>query len=256
MAKSSGMTATDAVLERKQRAAEDFLRRLLQGRARAHIAKVILHGSVAQGTARPDSDIDLLVFGIGEPELVRDAVWNAGLATSEATDENVEPLVYPYGEYRQPSTYFVYNALRKGRELYSMDAAELKRAAMESAYALGQEYLAGARQNEAEGRHRIAVDAAYNAAELAVKGLLLLHMDDLPSSHSGIVNRFSELYIKSRRLPIELSDRLRRSLAFRNQARYEWGAIIGATEASFVLQTAEELLHTLRDALTKSEEES
>lgn len=246
----------DAILERKQRAADDFLRRLLTSRAREHIAKVILHGSVAQGTAQPDSDIDLLIFGTGEPELVRDAVMDVGLEASGATGESIEPLVYPYGEYQQPSTYFIFNALRKGRELYSMDAAELKRAAMESAYALGQEYLAGARQNAAEGRYRIAVDAAYNAAELAVKGLLLLRMDDLPSSHSGIVNRFGELYIKSGRLPIELSDRLRRSLVFRNQARYEWGAIIGTAEASHVLQTAEELLHILRDALTKSEEES
>lgn len=246
----------DAVWERKQRAAEDFLQRLLASRAREHIAKVILHGSVAQGTAQPDSDIDLLVFGTGEPELVRDAVLAASLEASGVAGESIEPLVYPYGEYQRPSTFFIFNALRKGRELYSMDAAELRRAAMESAYALGQEYLAGARQNAADGRHRIAVDAAYNAAELAVKGLLLLRMDDLPSSHSGIVNHFGEFYIRSGRLPIELSDRLRRSLAFRNQARYEWGAIIGAAEASLVLQTAEELLHILRDALTKSEEES
>jgi uncharacterized protein (UPF0332 family) len=178
------------------------------------------------------------------------------LEVAAATGESIDPLIYPYGEYQQPSTYFIFNALRKGRELYSMDAAELKRAAMESAYALGQEYLAGARQNEAEGRHRIAVDAAYNAAELAVKGLLLLRIDELPSSHSGIVNRFGEIYIKSGRLSIELSDRLRRSLMLRNRARYEWGALIGTAEASLVLQTAEELLHILRDALTKSEEES
>ncbi|MCC7352583.1 MAG: nucleotidyltransferase domain-containing protein, partial [Anaerolineae bacterium] len=114
----------DAVLERKQRAADDFLQRLLAGRAREHVAKVILHGSVAQGTAQPDSDIDLLVFGTGEPELVRDAVLNAGLEASGVASESIEPLVYPYGEYRQPSTYFVFNALRKGREMYSMDAAE------------------------------------------------------------------------------------------------------------------------------------
>jgi uncharacterized protein (UPF0332 family)/predicted nucleotidyltransferase len=246
----------DAILERKERAADDFLRRLLTSRAREYIAKVILHGSVAQGTAQPDSDVDLLIFGTGEPELVQDAVIDVGLEVAAATGESIDPLIYPYGEYQQPSTYFIFNALRKGRELYSMDAAELKRAAMESAYALGQEYLAGARQNEAEGRHRIAVDAAYNAAELAVKGLLLLRIDELPSSHSGIVNRFGEIYIKSGRLSIELSDRLRRSLMLRNRARYEWGALIGTAEASLVLQTAEELLHILRDALTKSEEES
>lgn len=46
-----------AWLERKREAADLFISHLLASPARSHIAKVLLHGSVAEGTAQPESDV-------------------------------------------------------------------------------------------------------------------------------------------------------------------------------------------------------
>ncbi len=116
----------DAALERKTEAINEFLEHLLGGPAREYIARVILHGSVAEGLARPESDIDLLVFELGHPALVADACDEASFETLMKMDESVEPLVYPASDYRYPPSYFVYRALQDGREVYSMNEKELK----------------------------------------------------------------------------------------------------------------------------------
>ncbi len=49
------------LMQRKLEAARSFAERLLASPARDHIAKIIVFGSVAKGTARPDSDVDVIV---------------------------------------------------------------------------------------------------------------------------------------------------------------------------------------------------
>lgn len=235
----------NAWLERKRKAGDLFVSHLLASPARPHIAKVVLHGSVAEGTARPESDVDVLVFQTGAPEVVADVCDEASFQVVMEAMESVEPLIYSWGEYRYPSSYFVYQAIRQGEELYSMEAERLRQEEVEGLYELGTEYLEGARELEERGRYRLATDAAYNAAALAVKGLILLKAERLPKTHSGVVNRFGELYIKRGILAAALSKQLRRSLRYRNLARYDRSTTIGAEEASQTIQLADELLTAL-----------
>ena len=232
-------------LERKRKAGELFVSYLLASPARPYIAKVLLHGSVADGTAQPESDVDLLVFQIGAPHLVTDVCDEASFQVVMEASESVEPLIYSWSEYHHPFSYFIYQAIQQGEELYSMEAEELRREEVEGLYELGTEYLEGARELEEHERYRLAIDTAYNAAELAVKGLIFLKAERLPKTHRGVVNRFGELYIKSGILPIALGKQLRRSLRYRNLARYDRSATIGAEEAGQTIQLAAELLTAL-----------
>lgn len=50
------------VQDEKFKALERFARRLLSGPAGNNVTKIILFGSLTKGAARPDSDIDVLVF--------------------------------------------------------------------------------------------------------------------------------------------------------------------------------------------------
>nr|HID12388.1 HEPN domain-containing protein [Anaerolineae bacterium] len=229
-------------LERKRKAADLFVSHLLESPARPHIAKVLLHGSVAEGVARPESDVDVIVFQIGAPELVADVCDEASFQVVMEAVESVEPLIFPVDEYRHPTSYFIYRAIQDGEVLYSMEEKALQQEEIERLYELGVEYLEDAGKLEELGRYRGAVDLAYNAAELAVKGLIFLKSERLPKTHGGVVNRFGELYIKSGVLPTSLSKRLRRGFRYRNLARYVPSATIGAEEARQTIQVADELL--------------
>lgn len=39
------------------------------------------------------------------------------------------------------------------------------------------------------------IDLAYNAAELCGKGLLILRCNDVPGTHSGLVQQFSKVFV-------------------------------------------------------------
>jgi len=156
-----------AWLERKREAADLFISHLLASPARSHIAKVLLHGSVAEGTAQPESDVDVVVFQIGAPEVVADVCDEASFRVVMEVSESIEPLIFSMGEYHHPFSYFLYRATQDGEELYSVTAEELKREEIEGLYELGLDYLEGARELEQNGRYRLATDTAYNAAELA-----------------------------------------------------------------------------------------
>lgn len=244
----------DALLKNKLEAADRFVAQLVASPAGKYIAKVILHGSVAEGAARPESDVDLLVFHFGEPEIVADFCDEIGFETLLETTEIVEPLVFAWNDYRHPPSYFVYHALWRGKEVYSMDKDQLKQQEVKDLYELALDYLEAAKASLSEGRYRIAIDTAYNAAELAAKGFIFLLLDDLPSTHRGVINKFGELYIKSGRLPRELGRGLRQGLQQRNLARYVYRAQIGAEEAREVIRLADQLLPALAKEIEKTEE--
>lgn len=122
-----------------------------------------------------------------------------------------------------------------------MNEEELKRSEAENYRSLSEEYLEGARLALRASSFRLAVDAAYNAAELCVKGLLLLKLEELPGSHGGLVGEFGRLYVKAHQVPAELGRRLHRSLETRNRARYDFNAEIGRDHAKELIALAEEL---------------
>lgn len=235
------MSGRKAVRERKRRAAEMFVARLLESPARPYVAYVLLHGSSASRKARPESDVDVLVFRTDGGGIVERACDEASFQVALEAAESVEPLVYSLNERRYPASYFLYRAIRDGEVLYAMSGEEIRQEEIRGLRELAAEYLDGARELERQKRYRLAVDLAYNAAELVVKGLVLLKAERLPRTRGGLVGRFGELYVRTGELHADMGRRLREALRYRNLARYDRAAIIGPAEAEAVIRLAEEL---------------
>jgi len=236
-------------VERKFEALKRFTERLISGSSGSRVAKIVLFGSLAKGEARPESDVDVLIFSFDGLEAVQDACAEAAFEVAMEMGEGIEPLVYPLAEYFSPRTYFMYRASRFGKEVFSVDEQALRRREADAQRGLAEVYLAGARRAFEAGDLRIAVDAAYNAAELCLKGLLLLKLDDLPGSHGGLVGKFGELYVKTGLLPAALGRRLNRGLEARANARYNYAAQITGEMAREVMDLAEEMLACLGQAI-------
>ena len=130
-----------------------------------------------------------------------------------------------------------------------MDEAQIRREESRGYRDLAMEYLEGATDSLKSGHTRIAVDAAYNAAELCAKGLLLLKMDKLPTSHGGVVIKFSEIFIKEGLVERNIGRAMNKALALRNKSRYDRHALIGSTEAKDVLKLTEDMIRILDKTL-------
>ena len=180
----------------KQKALDDFTARLLRSSMKDHIARIVLFGSVLDGEDQPESDVDVLVFGTGRLQELSEACAAASFETALRWGESVEPLVYCTDDLRFPQSYFLYNTLRRGKEIYRMDEEILRRREAEAALALAREYLASTEDAAAHRHCRLAMDGAYNSTELAVKGLLhLLKPEKMPSSHGGTMQMFGKHYV-------------------------------------------------------------
>ena len=92
---------------------------------------------------------------------------------------------------------------------------------------------------------RMAIDLAYNAAELIAKCFLLLKIDDLPSRHGGIIRKFSELYVKEEILSKALGKNFHHCFDLRNQARYVPKAKIVKADVELSLKLAQEMIKNL-----------
>lgn len=207
---------------------------------------VVIFGSHAKGTAGRDSDVDVLVV-LSRPDQVH--VADAALETQIDDRVALEPVVVTIGDLVPPRSYFLYNALRTGKEIFAMPAEDLKREERGNLIGLAEEYLAGATHALTADQTRIAVDASYNAAELAVKSMVLERDDDLPGSHGGLVGRFGEVYVKPGIVDRSLGGRLNQALERRNHARYRFHASIGVADAEQVIDLAGELIHLARGRL-------
>jgi len=221
-----------------------FKDHLLSGEGGDKIARIILFGSQAAGTAGPDSDIDILIATLDGREVERAILDRAYdfITEQQAPIEIVFSSVY---ELVPPRDYFLYSVLRHGVEVYSMDAGEMKRAMAEDLARLAEEYLESAREVLERGRLRLAIDAGYNAAELVAKALILLKQDNVPGSHGGIVSSFGALYVKTGEADPELGRRLNRALQLRNEARYRPTAHLTKEDAGEVVRLADALLALL-----------
>lgn len=98
--------------------------------------------------------------------------------------------------------------------------------------------------------YRGAVDLGYNSTEHCLKGFILLEQDTIPRRHSGIVQCFSELYIKTGKLEKSLSRRTRQALKFRNLARYDPDATIGEMMVGEVLSLAKDTVELLTEHIS------
>jgi uncharacterized protein (UPF0332 family) len=234
-----------ALLDRKHRALDDFVARVKESEIGDNIAKLILYGSVLRGDAHEESDIDVLVIATDDLRQVDETCSDIAFDVMLDQGQRVSPMVYCVDVLRYPISYFSYSAVKKGKEVYSMEEKQLRRAESLGYLELAIEYKQQSLRSLNVGDYRLAVDGAYNAAELCAKGLLLLKLEDIPSSHGGIIQKFGEIWIKTDLLPREMGRGLNKGFELRNQARYERHASIGEGEAKAILALAEQFIDAL-----------
>jgi len=225
---------------------ERFKKYLLSSAVRDSIGKIILFGSHAKGTAVPDSDIDILLVltdGLEAEKSVLNEVYE--FMTEQSA--SLEVVTSSVTEFFFSPDYFLRNISHYGREVYSMSEEELKLAAVRELKGLAEEYLESAEEVLDRGRLRLAIDAAYNACELAAKGLILLKQDDLPGSHGGVVSSFGQLYVKTGEVEKQIGRDLNLALKLRNEARYKPGALLRRENAVELLSLARRLLELIEE---------
>ena len=225
---------------------ERFKKHLLSSAVKDSIGKIILFGSHAKGTAVPDSDIDILLVltdGLEAEKSVLNEVYE--FMTEQSA--SLEVVTSSVTEFFFSPDYFLRNISHYGREVYSMSEEELKLAAVRELKGLAEEYLESAEEVLDRGRLRLAIDAAYNACELAAKGLILLKQDDLPGSHGGVVSSFGQLYVKTGEVEKQIGRDLNLALKLRNEARYKPGALLRRENAVELLSLARRLLELIEE---------
>ncbi len=222
---------------------------LLKGDEGDKIAKIILFGSYAKGTATPGSDIDILIITTDGKE-VEKALLDRTYEFMSQNGLPIEVVISSIHQLYPIQDYFLYNVMNYGVEVYSMEKEEIKKALVRDIASLAKEYLESAEEVLEKERIRLAIDAAYNAAELAAKALILLKQDDLPGSHGGVVSLFGRLYGKTRELDPELGRKLNKALKLRNEARYRPGVSFAKKEARETLELAAALIKALEQKIS------
>jgi len=241
-----------SVLGKKRQAVAEFKERLLQSPVGNKIARVILFGSVLRGDVTEESDIDLLIVATDDLKRVGEITGEISFDILLEMGEGLEPLVYCPDQLRYPDSYFLCRNIRIGKEIYKMNERELKREEARGYLTLAEHYIEVGERLFSDNEDRVSADIAYNSAELAAKGLLLFKMDELPTSHRGIVNKFGELFVKSGEMNRELGRRLNDGIRVRNKARYESHAEIGEKETGEMIKLARALIYQLSQRLTDS----
>lgn len=217
---------------------KDFL---LHSDVKEEIAKIILFGSHAKQEAREDADIDILIVttdGKQTEKKLMDDVFDFMIDNPVP----LEVMTAHINDLTPARDYFLYNVLHYGKEIYSMEENAIKQVTVRNILQLCEEYLESAKEILELKRIRATIDIAYNAAELAVKALILLKQDDLPGRHGGLVSVFGQLYVKTEEVEKETGRALNIALKLRNEARYKPDAILSDENVRYVLDLAEKLL--------------
>lgn len=237
------------LLTEKHRALEEFLRRLKEQAVWERIAKVVLYGSVLRGEAGEESDIDVLLVSTGDLREVEEVASDVAFSVLLDLGQRVEPMVYCPEDFYSSRSFL--SAVRKeGKEIYSMSEEKLERREAEDLLELAQTYLTMAKLLLAPEGVRGAIDLAYNAAELCVRAFLLLRLKELPRTHGGLIQQFSQILIKKEKaIKPDLGRSLNRALERRNKSRYDPHAVLTEADARTVLQTAERMFQALEAEL-------
>lgn len=214
------------------------------------ITKMVWFGSTLKKRSHKDSDVDILII-TRNGEAIRDRIADILLDFQMGTRVPIEIVTSSIDELYPLTDPFLRNVLTYGREVYSMSEKNLRISAATNYLSLAQEFYDSANDTIKRGHLRLGLDGAYNSAELAVKGFLAMKITDLPGSHGGIVQRFSELYIKPEAIEREIGRGLNRSLELRNAARYKLTTKISKEEANLVLSLAGDLITLLEERLRK-----
>lgn len=235
------------LLEKKDRALKIFLEQLFNNGVKDSIARIILFGSYAEGKAKRDSDVDVLILATDSLEKVTEVCLDAQLEASMRMGESVEPIIECIDKVRYVDSLFMYQVLKEGKEIYTMGEKAIIKKEIQNYLELAEEYLEGAKKSLETRMLRLSVDAGYNACELTAKGFILKKVTKIPSRHSGVVSKFGELFAKPGIVPKELGRRLNNALRKRNDARYEPHAVINKEDAEEIIELAQKLIAILEN---------
>lgn len=106
-------------IKKKKKIAKLFTKELLSIDPE-NVFNVTLFGGVAYGKATKDSDIDIMIFAKHPKELlekIEEISFNFLLNKNEL----IEPQIYSVKDYKNPSSYFVWQVVNKGKKLYEYD---------------------------------------------------------------------------------------------------------------------------------------
>ena len=240
--KNKSILASDMV----NQAISAFGRQLLSSEIADHILKIIQFGSTLRGKVSENSDIDLLIVS-ADGEKVHEKIAEIAFQIQMDFGVGIEPIIENLDDIIGIRTYFVFNVLRYGKEVYTVDEKKIKKEARVHFAMLADEYLESAKDALKAEHFRLAVDAGYNAAELSLKAMLLEKVDTLPGSHGGIIGRFGEIYVKTGQLDKAFGRRLNQALELRNNARYKYQASIDISAAESVIALAAAMIEQERN---------
>lgn len=225
--------------ERKRSALAHFVEELLK-KASGKIVKIYLFGSLAKGTAREESDVDVLIVTNGD-KTVEDLACEASFDTALAYSVSVEPFVMSIYEFNaRKDSFFLREVEECGEVIYEMDKSEANLLEAQGYLDLAEEFLNYAKDALERKALRPAIDEGYNAVELLVKALILLK--GVAFSHGGIVQQFGKLYILSGEIERSVGKELRKALVERNKARYDPKAEITEENARLIVKLGEKLV--------------
>ena len=239
------------LFEKKKKALDFFLTKLLKAETASNVAKIYLFGSFHKGEFDERSDIDILIVSFNGKEELDEFCLDLSFDISSHFAEFIETHIYDIYDWQFPPNYLVYRVKKGGREIYSVDEKEIKRREIEGFMELAQEYLNGSEHLIRNGFYRGAIDQAYNALELCLKGFLLFKMEDLPGRHSSVIEKFIEYYLKPEIFPRNLSKKIKHAFKKRNNARYNPSAYFNEKDAEGLISLTREMLENLQPTLTE-----
>ncbi|MFQ6093101.1 MAG: nucleotidyltransferase domain-containing protein [bacterium] len=194
-------------------ALEKFISRLKK-RLKEKLVAVYHFGSTAKGTSAPDSDIDVLVvFKDTKESEVLDLVAEISFAISCEYGETIETVLMSEKEFKKDIGHspFLWEAVEHGRALFTQATSTEWALDFRDHLELSSEYLGYAKDALQENKFRLAIDTAYNAAELLTKALILSMGSTLASSHGGVVGQFGKIFVLSELVERDVGKNLQQS---------------------------------------------
>lgn len=204
------------------------------------LAIIVLFGSVSRNNANINSDIDILIVHFGDSEFERrlDAETFDFMMKNGAP---IECVYYRYFQVKYNPSYFVKYNLENGLVLYMKNQNELKEKEIKGYLELSEIFETDAKDCFERNRLRAAIDLGYNSIELKIKALLLNLIETLPSSHGGLISKFGEHYILTKKISKVIGTKLHKTLRLRNSARYDPQATFTNEDGLSVLSLIDEL---------------
>lgn len=217
-----------------------------------NIVSLHLFGSYAKGTAKPESDIDVLVVYQGSTrDMILDSISEIAFDIMSNTGRLIQTVIMTKEEFERGvgTSPFLWEVLVNGRVLYSSASGTEWKLDFKEYLRLAEEYLSYAKDAYEEDKIRLAIDSGYNAVELLIKALIVSTGTSLASSHSGVIQQFGELFIKIGKIERELGKSTHKALTLRGQARYVPTAELKKDDAKLVISLGMRMLEIAKREL-------